>query len=112
MIIRKVKIDNVICLIINKNEDVEEVKSLEYIISVENRKEYNSETEFLITKLLLNNINVYQHIANSHTLQYDCDKILSTNDYIIVIETHDESKFELLESTIKEFMIINKEYLH
>lgn len=111
MIIRKVKNNNVICLI-NKDEDIEGVESLEYIISIENREEYDSGTETLIAKLLLlNNIKVYQYITNSRTLQFDCNKILATNDFIIIIETHDESKFELLESTIKQYMIVNKEYL-
>ena len=109
MIVRKINIDNAPILIINKNEEMEEVKLLEYVISLESKEEYENGVELLIKKLLLNKIRVYQYISNLHTLQYDCNKIFSTNDLIIVIMTHDENKFDFLQNTIKQFMTIHKE---
>ena len=105
MIVRKINTDNAPILIINKNGEMEEVKSLEYVISLESKEEYENGVELLITKLLLNKIKIYQYASNLHTLQLDCHKILATNDLIIMAVTHDENKFEYLENTIKQFMI-------
>lgn len=112
MIVRKIKTDNAPVLIVNKDEKIEEVLPLEYVISIESKNKYDNQTELLITKLLLNGIKVYQYTSSSHTLEFDCNKILSSNDSIIVIVTYDESKFEMLQNTIKEFMITHKDGLN
>jgi len=109
MIVRKINIDNAPILIINKNEEMEEVKLLEYVISLESKEEYENGVDLLITKLLLNKIKVYRYISNSHTLQYDCNKIFSTNDMVIIVVTDDKNKFDFLQNTIKQFMISHKE---
>lgn len=108
MIVRKVKSHDVTTLALNENEDIEEVESLEYIISVENKKEYDMGIEFLIEKAIDLGVDVFQYTSNAYRLQHDCNRILSSHDLIIVIETNDKSKFQLLEELIKWFIIKNK----
>ena len=111
MIIVKQKETNLVSLSLDENEKIIEIKFVIYSIQLKNQEEYN-ESLSIIEKAIDIGVDVFQYTSNAFRLEHECNKILSSRDLIIVIQTNDENKFELLENLIKWFMIKNKEYLH
>ena len=111
MIVAKYKNINLSSLLLDENEKIIEIEPVIYSIQLKDQEEYN-ESLSVIEKALDLGIDVFQYPSNAFRLNHKCNKTLLSHDLVIVIETNDESKFELLENLIKWFMIKNKEYLH
>lgn len=106
MIITKQKETNLLSLSVDENEKIIEIEPIIYYIQLKN-EEY-SKSSSIIEKAIDLGVDVFQYTSNAYRLQHDCNRILSSHDLIIVIETNDKSKFQLLEELIKWFIIKNK----
>lgn len=110
MIVTKQTLHNLSSLLVDENENIIEIEPVIYSIQLKNEEEYNK-SKSTIEKALNIGVDVFQYTSSAFRLQYDCNRILSSRDIIIVIETNDKNKFESLENLIKGFILNNKEYM-
>ncbi len=98
-------------LVLDKDSNIKEVKALEYIVSTQNLEEYEN-IKHIIADAVLQEIEVYQSASNFDRLEWIHDRVFASRDFVIILITSDESKFDSLEGIIKKIVTKNKKFLH
>ncbi len=98
-------------LVLDENNEIKEVKFLEYNVLLQKPEEYEN-IEHIIVGDVLQGIEVCESFPEFEKLMWRCNTLPTAHDFVITFTTNDENKFDSLERIIKEIMIKNKEFLH
>ena len=111
MKIIKGNFDNHKGMLLDENDELKEVNTLEYDIIFQNEEEYESIKD-VIFESYTQGIEVYQIVSNFDRLIIDSNKMIAIHDVILILTTNDETKFEELKIIVTNIANRHSDTLH